>query len=735
MLNFKTSHGNIIAKTFQEVIVKKLTAIFVLLGVMFTTNLALAYNSLRVGDPRTSWSTYRGTIEEAIVSVRPQGIYMEIGLYLTFSARGTYFDANDSLEVTFFFDLPQDAIVHDSWLWVGDDIIRGLIMDKWTAASIYEDIVKRRRDPSILYKRGQGRYELRIFPMAGNETRKVKLTYLVPTHWTTNSVTTPLPTELLRTSRYQLSEFYLLTWINGEWKNPGILEFPEIEFISQYREKFGNYYRADLPTDAIQTGVHFAVDSPLKDGVYMNRFGDGNEGLYQLTILPSQALDVSVSHKVALLFDYDVSKSNISETVILNNVKSMLHANFAPKDSFNLIFSQLNINRASEVWLPADSSVIESTFESLGENPIASYSNLPSLLANGIDFVKQNSNDGSLMLISNSDQVGAYQVANQLIDDLMDLMDPALPIHIADFTNQNYQYNYIGGRYYRGNEYFYTNMSRLTAANYLNLFSGNSFSEMLTSVFQSMSGFISSFDLHTSMDNGFCFSRFSFNNTGQSIYLNRPILQVGKYFGTLPFKIEASGIYGSNPFSETFLIQENDIFLADTLAEEIWVGNYIKALETEEQTNDIVAEIIDNSIDHRVLSLYSAFLCLEPSDKIKPCYDCLDESEIISFVNEAPDSSASDSLLQAYPNPFNAETTIHIKMKQTINPRDVSFTIYNIMGQIVRTFEAESAAVRNEFKFHWNGANDAGQMVSSGNYFFVVTTPTQRSTLKLLFMK
>ncbi len=714
---------------------KKITSLFILVGVVFTTNLAFSYSYLRVGDPRTSWSTYQGTIEEAIVSVRPQGIYMEIGLYLTFSARGTYFDAGDSLEVTFFFDLPENSIVHDSWLWVGDDIIRGLIMDKWTAASIYEDIVKRRRDPSILFKRGARQYELRIFPMAGNETRKVKLTYLVPTQWTQNVVSAPMPTALLRTSRYQLSEFYLLTWLSEEWKDPGILEFPNIEFTSEYREKFGDYFRADLPPDAIQTDINFAMDSPLKDGVYLNRFGEANEGLYQLAILPSQTLDLSISHKVALLFDYDASKSNITESVILTNVKSMLHGNFAAKDSFNLIFSKLNINRASNVWLPADSAVIEATFEALGENPIASYSNLPSLVANGIDFVKQNGNDGSLLLISNSDQVGSYQVANQLIDDLLDLMDPDLPIHVADFTNQNYQSNYIGGRYYLGNEYFYTNISRLTAANYMNLYSGYMFSEMLNSVFQSMSGFIRSFDLHTSMDNGFCFSRFSFNNTGQSVYLNRPILQVGKYFGTLPFRIEASGIYEDNPFAETFLIDESSAFQADTLAEEIWVGNYIASLETEEQTNDIVAEIIDNSINHRVLSLYSAFLCLEPSDKIKPCYDCLDESEIISFVAEAADTTASDSLLQAYPNPFNAETTIHIKMKNSVNPRDVSFTIFNIMGQIVRTFEAASNAERNEFTFHWNGTNEAGQMVSSGNYFFVVTTPTQRSTLKLLFMK
>src|SRR4030067_84503 len=120
-----------------------------------------SYDYLYVRDPR-GWKGGQGTIEEAVISVRPKGLYMECGLYLTFSARGLNMTNQDTLEVEFYFDLPKEAIVHDSWLWIGDEIIRAAIMDKWTAASIYEDIVKRRRDPSILYKRGNGQYELRI---------------------------------------------------------------------------------------------------------------------------------------------------------------------------------------------------------------------------------------------------------------------------------------------------------------------------------------------------------------------------------------------------------------------------------------------------------------------------------------------------------------------------------------------------------------------------------------------
>jgi Ca-activated chloride channel family protein len=83
-----------------------------------------------------------GTIEEATLSVSPKGLFMEYGLYLTFSARITNFNQNDSVEVVLDFELPQNAIVTDSWLWIGEDISKAIIMDRWSASSIYEDIVR-----------------------------------------------------------------------------------------------------------------------------------------------------------------------------------------------------------------------------------------------------------------------------------------------------------------------------------------------------------------------------------------------------------------------------------------------------------------------------------------------------------------------------------------------------------------------------------------------------------------
>jgi Ca-activated chloride channel family protein len=607
-------------------------------------------------------------------------------------------------------------------------------MDRWTAASIYEDIVNRRRDPSILYKRGNGDYELRIFPMAGNSSRKVKISYLMPNQWKASSVNSLLPTNLLQASYYQVPKLSVLTWLNQNWKNPKILELPSVSFQSKEDSLFGNYFEADIPSGALHTTLNFNVDAPVKEGIYVSKYLSGAESYYQMILLPSKALNISASQKVAFLIDYDASKSTVSKSELINNLKSNILTNFSSKDSFNLIFSKVNIQRIGQNWIPADSTIVDSIFQNIGEDQIANYSILPSLLADGIDFVKEGGNDGNIVLLSNSDQVGEYTVANALIDDLQDLTYRMPSIHVVNFQNQNFNYHWFGGRYYVGNEYFYLNITRITGANYFDIYTSNSsFSEQLSSAFQSLSGFISSFDLHTTLSSGFCYGRYNLNPTTTSVYLNKPIVQIGKFRGNLPFIIEVSGVYKSEPFTQSFNLGESMVDSADSLTEEMWAGNYIKFLENQVQSNDIINEIIYYSINERVLSIYSAFLCLEPGQGGEVCYDCLDESGSTDIIDSL---ETIDSLsLNAFPNPFNNQINLNVKLPPSIKSEELIFRVYDILGQLVKTFDPDISAERREFKFVWDGKNDNGVYLSSGNYFFVVSTPKKIFTLKLLLMK
>ncbi len=720
---------------------KNRTLLLPLLTLLLFSVTAFATDYLRVQDPKSTWRYGQGTIEQAVLSVRPVGIYMEYGLYLTFSARGLGYAHSDTMEVQFQFDLPPGSIMYDSWLWIGDTIIRGEIMDKWTAESIYEEIVNRRRDPSILYKRSDTQYELRIFPMLGDESRKVKITYLAPAQWGSKNVTALLPTNLVRTSKNPVTGLSVLSWPGGEWVNPKFAEHEDIPFVPEYDSTNGDHYRADLPWGTFPNPTHFSVDAPLSDGLFVNSYDRGDGGYYQLVLLPSEALDLTSKRKTAVLFDYTPSNSSVTTAELLSTVRSALHSTFTARDSFNLVFSQASIHRASETWLPADSATIDSVFAALGSNPIASYSNLPSLLANAIDFVQANGGAGDMLLLSNSDQFGGSAAANQLLTDLRDLMTEIIPAHAIDYQTTNFSYNWIGGRYYYGNEYFYTNLTRLTGANYSLMRNGQPyysmtpFSVVVPTAFQAIGGFISSFDLHTTVSGGYCYSRIDAGVPGGVVYLDRPILQTGRYYGNFPMTVEVSGLYADSVFSVDIEIDDTSAQPNDSLSQESWVGNYIRQLEQQQQTNDVVSEIVGASVSERVLSVYSAFLCLEPSRGGEVCYDCLDESGEVVAVEDTLADAETDSLLRAYPNPFNSSTTIRLRVPASTDIASASLRIYDVLGREVREFDLGAASPGGSMDIVWNGTDGQGTPANSGVYFAVYRSAGGIQTLKLMMLK
>jgi len=710
---------------YRKILIIWLLALIILPSALYSAN------RLLIRDPQ-SWRYGTGTIEDATISIKPKGIYMEVGLYLTISSKGLNFYGQDQLEVELDFTLPEGVIVKDSWLWVGEDIIRAEIMDKWTASSIYEDIVNRRRDPSILFKYSDTQYELRIYPLSPTQPRKVKITYLVPTQWSGTETIIPLPNNILNLSLYPLDNFQLITWPKDNWQNPKLIEFPDISFEKRTDPKSGDFLFAELP---LTNSLNFAVDAPYKHGIYISTFSDKNESYYQMAFLPSEALNINSAKKVAILVDFDAYRTSLDPADLLYLIKSMLHSYFDDDDYFNLIFSQLSIHRISDKWISAHPDTIDHIFASLDENVISSYSNLPSLLGNGIEFVKQNGNDGSLLLLSSSDQAGSYEVANQMIDDILDLMDPTLQIHIGDLQDYHFSYNWIGGRTYYGNEYLYKNLTRLTTANLQRKIDIPTFSQVLNSVFQGLGGFLPILEIYTKLEGGICYGRFNLGTLSGSTYLNQPVLQVGKFDGDPPFIIEASGIYNDEIFTQNFEIDQSGIVIEDSVSREIWAGKFIQSLEHQSQTNDIVGEILDRSIEDRILSLYTAFICLEPSLGGQVCYDCFDESEMVSVEDDLNTTDSDSTLIIAYPNPFNAQTKIQIKLGNLKSGQTIDLKIYNILGALVRDFNISYHTIQNNMEVIWDGRNDAGVSVASGTYLLVLSTPELKKSHKLLLMR
>ena len=94
------------------------------------------------------------------------------------------------------------------------------------------------------------------------------------------------------------------------------------------------------------------------------------------------------------------------------------------------------------------------------------------------------------------------------------------------------------------------------------------------------------------------------------------------------------------------------------------------------------------------------------------------------------------ALLTNYPNPFNPETWIPYQLSK---PSDVSITIYDIRGRVVRTLilghQAAGVYQSRSRAAHWDGRNHFGEKVATGVYFYRLTAGNFSATRKMLIMK
>jgi len=96
----------------------------------------------------------------------------------------------------------------------------------------------------------------------------------------------------------------------------------------------------------------------------------------------------------------------------------------------------------------------------------------------------------------------------------------------------------------------------------------------------------------------------------------------------------------------------------------------------------------------------------------------------------------NSALLQNYPNPFNPETWVPYQLSETAN---VTITIYNVMGQVVKSLHIErqqaGSYIRKDKACYWDGRNESGEEVGSGVYFYSIQAGSLAATRKMVILR
>ena len=103
----------------------------------------------------------------------------------------------------------------------------------------------------------------------------------------------------------------------------------------------------------------------------------------------------------------------------------------------------------------------------------------------------------------------------------------------------------------------------------------------------------------------------------------------------------------------------------------------------------------------------------------------------VAFVEPEVSIPRRSELFQNYPNPFNPSTTFSYGLAE---PGQVSLTIYNMLGQLIRTVVDEHQ-VEGYHEVAWDGRNEVGAAAASGIYVCRMIAENHVETKRMILIK
>ena len=103
----------------------------------------------------------------------------------------------------------------------------------------------------------------------------------------------------------------------------------------------------------------------------------------------------------------------------------------------------------------------------------------------------------------------------------------------------------------------------------------------------------------------------------------------------------------------------------------------------------------------------------------------------ITAIDDVAQPVNTFRLSQNYPNPFNPTTAISYQLS---NISSVNLSIYNILGQLVKTLVAEKQSA-GSYTVSWDGTNASGKTVAGGAYIYRLQVGKTTLSRKMMFTK
>ena len=693
--------------------------LFLVAGILLSYTFCVAGNNNSYMVHHANWWNTKANdnLSDVLMEVTPKGLYADVQLTFTLNGTAITTGPNDSLQGIINFELPPNSFIYDSWLWLNDSvIIRAAMIERGQAVQIYSGYIQRKQDPSLLVKTGTNTYQLNVFPITNSFARKVKISFSTLMKQVDGKAMLTLPTDLLTSSNVDPDITLTINSGNG-YAQP---YFEEANYSNLIVTSQGNADVLSVPAGVYSAEKELTLVYYTGTGPRLTIYPTGQfEGVYELQ-MPAENTTVAPRH-LNFILDHRPLTTSYSYTEIYKfeeikkYLRTFLLTNCRPTDSFNIFYvNNGSVVQAFPTWTAIDGANVSAALGSIPNTISSDQSMLQSLLQAGILFgqTKQPAEEHTVFISTNRDYttlqstttffntlstaVGAFTNKISVISDLKGNFSEILFNNLTAAS---------GGILYKYKSSFYDG--------YLNRYTYDlDVRSILMGILHYMSPGSTSYDVILPVSTGFSYNTYNLSG-GNKHFSWQPYCETGQYFGNM-----SPGFATINYLVQgSVMVHQVPIAVIDTGSKHqkrSWTNNYL--LELESLNNpQLAAEIMDSSVNNRVLCFETAFLALENGDTI----GTEDDTAVVATSVEETDTKTV-SKVKCFPNPFSANMTIE-------SPDEIDMVeVFDITGRLVFC----KKDVRSK-TFAWNGLNSDGQNLNAGIYIIRVKHKGSVDTIKV----
>lgn len=334
---------------------KRILFIVTVLGVLFAGALSTLADGVLIVEP-----PFPGRETKEPLSVKYHRVSVEITDQVATTRIDQVFKNGypADLEAEYIFPLPESAAISSFSLWIDGKKTSGEVLDSEKARRIYEDIVRRMKDPGLLEYVGRNMFRARVYPVpAGGETR-IELEYTETLRYDAGLVRYVYPLDTERFSPDPIAEVSVSAEIRSSVPIKTVYSpSHDIDLtVEPYRAVCGyedSHVRPD--TDFV---LYYTV-SEKKIGANMLAYREkGEKGYFLLFLSPGEVEGPVIEKDIVFVIDTSGSmrgkKLEQAKQALLYCIEELNDG-----DRFGLIGFSTTVNPLEDTLLPANGETKE----------------------------------------------------------------------------------------------------------------------------------------------------------------------------------------------------------------------------------------------------------------------------------------------------------------------------------------------------------------------------------------